>query len=497
MNLKYTAEHPANCDADSLVIFTTEYEKISDKTLRELNVTSGGAVETLLDSGQFKGREGQIATIMHPAGYSTKRAILVGIGDHRKVDADSYRRASGRLSKDPGLKNSSSASFYFGKAEDATFYQGAIEGYILGGFKQREFKTGDNAEDDSKLKTVNFVIDNKRLLKRLEKAVTRGRIMAEGQCLVRRLANTPSNHLTPAKLATLAKKLAKANGLECTILDQKKIEAQKMGAVLSVAKGSVEPPKFIILKYSGGHPGQKPVVLVGKGVTFDAGGISLKPPLLMHEMRGDMAGAATVLAAIVAAAQLELRLNVVALMPAVENLPSGTATKPGDVITSRKGLTIEVINTDAEGRLILADGLDFANTFEPQAVLDIATLTGAAQYILGYAGAPVLGNNDKLLQRVINASVATAEPVWELPIWDYHRDQMKSSLADMVNSAGKYAGTITATVFLEKFVGDWPWVHIDIASVDQEPKGRPYMPKGTTGFGLRLMVELLSNWKKL
>lgn len=497
MKYEYKAEHPANCDVDSLVIFHAEYDQISGDVLHELNAASGGAVETLLDSEQFTGGEGQIATIMHPSGYATRRAILVGLGDGRKVDADCYRRATGRLARDSGLKNSTSAVFYFGAAEDASFFQGAIEGYILGGYKQREFKTGEEARDDCKLESIGFVIDNKRLVKRMEKAVTRGTVLAEGQCLVRRLANTPGNYLTPAKLASLAQKLAKTNGLECTVLDRKEIKAEKMGALLAVAQGSAEPPKFITLKYSGGRPGQKPVVLVGKGVTFDAGGISLKPGLLMHEMRGDMAGAATVLAAIVAAAQLELKLNVIALIPATENLPSGTAVKPGDVVTSRKGLTIEIINTDAEGRLVLADGLDYANTFEPQAVLDIATLTGAAQYILGYGGAPILGNNDTLRQRVQEASAAVAEPVWPLPIWDYHRDQMKSSLADMVNSAGKYAGTITATVFLEKFVGDWPWVHIDIASVDQEPKGRPYMPRGTTGFGLRLLVEVLANWKKL
>lgn len=497
MKLKYIADNPANCDVDSVVIFVTEFEKLTDKTLRELNTASNSAVETLLESGEFAGKEGQVSTIMHPAGYKARRVILVGLGSGEEIHSDNYRLAGGYLSKVTGLKKSISAAFYFGKAENGAFYQGAIEGYLLGGFKQREFKTGEDALNDSKLQTISFVIDNKSLLNRLEKAVSRGKIIAEGQNMVRSLANTPSNHLTPKMLAALARKLAREYNIKSKVLDQKAITREKMGALLAVSSGSEEPPRFIVLEYSGGQSGQKPIVLLGKGVTFDAGGISLKVPLLMHEMRGDMAGAATVMMTIVVAARLKLPINIVALMPATENLPSGSAVKPGDVVTSRKGLTIEIINTDAEGRLILADGLDFANTFNPQAVFDIATLTGAAQYILGYAGALVLGNNDKLIQRMKDASDVTSERVWQLPIWDHHRDQMKSSLADLVNSGGKYAGTITATAFLERFIGNWPWIHIDIASVDQEPKGKPYMPKGTTGFGLRLLVETLSNWKKL
>ncbi len=203
------------------------------------------------------------------------------------------------------------------------------------------------------------------------------------------------------------------------------------------------------------------------------------------------------LSAIITAARLRLPLNLVALMPLTENLPSGTAIRPGDVITSRKGLTIEVINTDAEGRLILADALDYANIFKPQAVVDIATLTGAALYVLGYAGAPVVGNNPRLMDRLRVASADTAERIWEMPLWDDFRDAIKGSVADLVNTGGRPAGTITASAFLENFVGDWPWAHIDIAYVDLEKSGRPYIPKGATGIGLRLLVELLSKWKPL
>ncbi len=497
MEFKFVSEHPINCECDSLVLFYSEYDKISDKTLKELDAAGGGAVSTLLTSEEFSGVEGQSATIMHPIGFQAKRVILSGLGDKKKVNADSYRKAAGRLSKNKSLLNSHNIVFHFGDAEDQAYFQGAIEGYLLGGYKQREFKTGDAAEDNNKVNSISFSISNRRLLKRLEKAVNRGVIYAEGQILVRQLANIPANYLTPTILAKTSEKLAKKHGLKFSVLDEKAIKKENMDSLLSVARGSKEPPKFIILEYNGGSAKQKPIVLLGKGVTFDSGGLSLKTAITMPEMRGDMAGSATMLSAIVAAARLNLKLNIVALMPAAENMPSGNAYRPGDVIGSRKGKTIEILNTDAEGRLLLADGLDYANEFNPQAVIDIATLTGAATYILGYAGAPIISNNKKLIERMYDASESTAEGIWELPIWDYHREQMKSSLADLRNSGGKYAGTIAAAAFLEYFIGDWPWLHIDIASVDQEPKGRPYMPVGTTGFGLRTVVEMLSKWKKL
>jgi len=270
-----------------------------------------------------------------------------------------------------------------------------------------------------------------------------------------------------------------------------------MGALLAVGQGSERPPRVVIINYQGGKKGGRPIVLVGKGITFDSGGICLKKALDMDEMKGDMSGGGIVLATVVTAARLGLKQNITGIIPLAENMPSGRAVKPGDIVTSRKGKTIEIINTDAEGRLILADALDYANEFNPKAVIDIATLTGATKYILGYAGIPFLGNNDKLIDLVKAASDRCGELVWPLPIWDEHREMMKSSIADLKNSAGPYSGTITASAFLENFIGQWPWAHIDIACVDLEKKGRPYIPKGQTGIGLRLLIELLSNWKKV
>jgi leucyl aminopeptidase len=286
------------------------------------------------------------------------------------------------------------------------------------------------------------------------------------------------------------------------VLDEKKIRSERMNAYYGVARGSDEPPRFVILEYKGGRPNSKPIVLVGKGITFDAGGISLKPGLDMHEMKSDMTGGAVVLSAVMTAARLGIKQNVVGLIPLAENLPSGNALKPGDVVTSRSGKTVEIINTDAEGRLILIDALDYANEFNPQAVIDICTLTGGAMYILGYWGALLMGNNDNLKNMIRSASEASSENVWELPIWDSQRKWMESEIADLRNSGGKPATSITAAAFLEACIGDWPWAHIDIASVDITPAnvkkhGLPYIPKGHTGFGFRLIMETLLRWKKV
>ncbi|MBN1213545.1 MAG: leucyl aminopeptidase, partial [candidate division Zixibacteria bacterium] len=400
------------------------------------------------------------------------------------------------ISRMKTVKNSKKLALSFKGFENPAFCQAALEGFFLGSYKMLDFKTGEARQDVTKVSEMSFLIERKTGLKRLEKAVRKGEIIAEGQLLVRQLGYTPGNYLTPAVYAEKALALARKYHINCRVLDEKAIIKEKMGALLAVGKGSSESPRFIIMSYKGRADNQAPIVLVGKGITFDAGGISLKPALNMHEMKNDMSGSAVVLATVITAARLKLPRNLIALMPTAENLPSSTAVKPGDIIRTRKGLTVEVINTDAEGRLILADALDYANTFKPQAVVDIATLTGAALYVLGYEGAPILGNNKKLLEQLKAAADNTAERVWEMPIWNEHREMMKSSIADLVNSAGKPAGTIAASAFLENFIGGWPWAHIDIAYMDMEPKGRPYIPVGVTGFGLRLLVEMLLNWKK-
>ena len=497
MILKYSAEDPAGTAADCLVLCVTQYDKPVDPYLKRLDAGTRGGITRLRQTEEFFGKDGQYAVILSPEGFAAPQVVLVGVGERRVAGHDAYRRALGRIANLPALTRAESLAIHLGTATRADCFQAAAEGYLLGGWKQREFKSGEEAKDPRRTTRITFMVKGRAQLRPLQQAVERGWTIAEGQLLVRRLAGTPSNRLTPSLYAQEAAALARRHKIEVTVLDEAAIKKEKMGALLAVAQGSAQKPRFVVLRYHGGGRGQKPVVLVGKGATFDTGGISLKDPLNMHEMKGDMAGSAAVLAALVTAARLRLRINLVGLMPLAENMPSGTATRPGDIVTSRKGKTIEIINTDAEGRLLLADALDYANTFNPQAVIDIATLTGATLYILGYAGAPILGNHEGLLARIKAGSAATGERVWPLPIWDDMREQMKSPIADLTNSGGKPAGTIAAAAFLENFVGDWPWAHIDIAYVDVEPAGRPYVPKGPTGFGLRLLVDLLMRWKKL
>ena len=497
MKFNFSSSKINELSTDVVVGFVAKTDKVSGPYLKVLDDAASGSLGRAVDSEEFTGKDGEILSILNPNGFKSGRLILVGLGEAAKLKADSFRRAMGYLSRNKGLTQARTAAVYFGAYSEAENVQAAIEGYFLGSFKQLDFKTGESAKDTSRLVAIEVVTDQAARVKRAAKATERAAIIAEGQLLVRRLAQTPSGHLTPRIYAAEVKKLAGKYGFSFRVLDEKGIAKEKMGAFLGVAAGSDEPPRFMILEHKGGGAKQKPIVLVGKGVTFDSGGISLKPGLKMHEMKQDMAGSAVVVAALVTAARLGIKQNVVGLIPATENMPSGHATRPGDILTSRKGKTIEIINTDAEGRLILADALDYANEFHPQAVIDIATLTGASLMILGYAGAPILGNNDKLLERLTDASKITAERVWTLPVWDDHRDQMKSPIADLVNSGGRPAGTITATAFLENFIGDWPWAHIDIASVDLELSGKPYVPQGASGFGLRLLTELLSRWKRL
>jgi len=497
MKYLFSSGDPAKLSDDVVIVPVTKATRVVGKLLVAVDKAVGGSLSSMYKSGEFTGRTGEFAAFNRPAGHKTARLVLLGLGDAHKLDADCFRRAMGDLSRYQGMTRATGAAFCLHGYDDAVFAQAVVEGYLLGSYRHLDYKTSADARPDSHLKTIRFVCGSQTAAAATRKAVERGVIIAEGQNLVRRLAATPSGDLTPRIYAAQVKQLAKKYRFQCRVLDEKAIAREKMGALLGVAKGSSEPPRFFIMEYKGGRAGQKPVVLVGKGVTFDSGGISLKPGLNMHEMKQDMTGSAVVVASMVTAARLKLPLNIVGLVPATENMPSGHATRPGDILKSRKGITIEIINTDAEGRLILADALDYAHKYKPQAVIDIATLTGASLYILGYAGAPIMGNNNELLQRLENAAEATSEKVWRLPIWDEHREQMKSSIADLVNSGGKTAGTIAAAAFLENFIGDWPWAHVDIAYMDMEVAGRPYVPKGASGYGLRLFIEVLSNWKQM
>ena len=321
-------------------------------------------------------------------------------------------------------------------------------------------------------------------------------MVAEAQNFTRDLVNEPSNQMTPTRLAQQAQEMASRCGLECEVLGPEEIRALKMEAFWAVAQGSEEPPRLIVGRYAPAGAPETPVIgLVGKGVTFDTGGISIKPSENMHEMKTDMAGGATMLGVMQAIAQLKPPVRVTALIPATENMPSGKAFKPGDVLTSMSGKTIEILNTDAEGRLILADALTYAKQLGCTVLIDAATLTGAVTIALGNITTGVFGWNREWVDRVLAAAAVAGEKMWALPVDEDYRDLYKSSIADLANIGGRYGGAITGAMFVGEFAGDTPWVHLDIAGTRWSNEEKPFMAKGATGHGVRTLVQLLTNDK--
>jgi leucyl aminopeptidase len=369
--------------------------------------------------------------------------------------------------------------------------QAMAEGSLLGLYQYTPFKTVGR-EDLKDMEQLNIITDEKDF-SLIESAIKKAQIITQAVYFARDLVSAPSNEMTPSIMAQKAREIARKKNVSCKVLDKEKMKEMGMNALLAVASGSNEEPKFIILEYAGGKKSAAPIVLVGKGLTFDSGGISIKPAEKMEEMKTDMSGGAAVMGVIMAAADLQLPLNIIGLIPATENMPGGTAYKPGDIIKSYSGKTIEVLNTDAEGRLILADALAYASEFKPEAVIDVATLTGACIVALGDDVIGMLGTDDKLKSEIDRAAQTTGELVWELPLWEGYHELIKSDIADYKNSSGRSAGTITAAAFLSKFAGDAPWVHLDIAGPAWTNKEKTYIPKGASGVAVRLLVEFLCN----
>lgn len=466
--------------------------------LKELDTTLSGSVADLLETQDFTGKFGQISLIYPKGKIKSERVILVGLGQKGKFDLDKIRQASGIVSKkarELRIKSFSS-EVYGGPQRKFTMQdssQAVVEGTLLAAYQLTDYRT-EKREDLFEVEEFSLVHGDRANIPKIQRGAKSGEIFSWGTNLARDLINHPANVVTPTKLAQTAVNLSKEHKFRCEVLSSAEIRKLKMGAFLAVAQGSNQPPKFIIMEHTPRMKRGGTVVLVGKGITFDSGGISIKPSEKMEEMKADMSGAAAVLATVASAARMNLPVHLVGLIPATENLPSGTAQRPGDILTSYSGKTIEVISTDAEGRLILADALSYADKFKPEAILDIATLTGACVIALGHAGAGMMGNDQNLKRRVIRASEKTGEKLWELPLWEEYEEQIKSDLADVKNTGGRPAGTITAALLLKKFVGDYPWVHLDIAGMDQEDKDKPYQPKGAVGFGVRLFLQFLKDW---
>ena len=458
--------------------------------LAELDKAAGGVLSRA--AADFKGKRDEVL-LVYPASGKAERILLVGMGKATEVTRSAIRRAASIAAK--RARGLGAARFAFAVAADARngvsakdLGQVAVEGAAQGAWTFTELK--QKPEDPKPEVDALQVVVDKADAAAAETGRAIGAAVAAGHQLTRYLQMQPGNVCTPSYLAERARDLAKTHGLRVTTLDRAAIKSEGMGALLAVAQGSAEEPRFIVLEYKGGGD-RPPIVLVGKGVTFDSGGISIKPAQSMEEMKFDMSGAAAVLGTFEVLGRLKPAVNVIGLIPATENLPSGTAVKPGDVIRSHFGKTIEIINTDAEGRLILCDALSYARRFKPAVVLDAATLTGAVTVALGHTAIGIMGNDDAVIEEVRVAGERAGERCWPLPLWDDYRDLIKSDIADVKNSGGRAAGTITAAWFLREFVDGFPWVHLDIAATAYTEGDAPYQAKGPTAIGVRLFTEFV------
>ncbi|MDI9571455.1 MAG: leucyl aminopeptidase [Pseudomonadota bacterium] len=455
------------------------------------------SIRRILDRNDWAGKAKRTTVVLHDRGPSPFLIALIGLGKREEFNLERLRDAAARAGK---------ASLAHGEGRLAIFMDpshlglpgreagGAVaEGAILGPYSFSAYKTLDR-EEEEELQALTILVPKWAKLRAIRTEVAAAETICRAVNLARDLTSMPANELTPSVLAEKAQALAAGRArMKTTILSAPEMKRLGMNALLGVASGSDQEPKFIVLSYSGAEAETAPIVFVGKALTFDSGGISLKPAEKMDEMKSDMAGGAAVLAAVLAAADLGLPVDVLALVPATENMPGGKAYRPGDILRSMSGKTIEVVNTDAEGRLILADALHYASRFEPAAVIDVATLTGACVVALGERVAGLMGTDGPLKEEIKHAAEQTGEMVWELPLWENYQEQIKSEVADFKNSAGRMGGAITAAAFLSKFVGPYPWAHLDIAGPAWLSKEAAYRPKGATGVGVRLLVRLLRN----
>ena len=483
-------------ETDVVVIGMLENPDFYSGHLHLADEALGGRIRELIELGDFKGKMKDTSLLYTRGAMKTARVLLVGLGAYHELTVEKVRQGAGHAAKhvrDIGLKT---ATFLIpDEVPDAgNMVQAAAEAILLSLYQFNQHKTVQEDDDEKALESITFLAESEPSQPTVERAVHRGQTIAEGTILARDLSNQPANHLTPTQLAEKAEAVAADNGLRCEVFDKATLEEKGFRTLLAVAQGSVEEPRFIILEYTPEGEGRDTVVLVGKGITFDTGGISLKPGKGMHEMKHDMSGAAAVLGAMKAVGQLKPDLHVIGVIAATENMPSGTAIKPGDVVTSYGGKTIEILNTDAEGRLVLADALGWTAQYNPQGVVDLATLTGAVITCLGHIAAGAMGTDLALMDKVKAAAEKTHERVWELPLWDDYDEGIKSKVADVQNIGDGTAGTIAGGAFLKKFVEDYPWVHLDIAGTAWGMKGSTYIPEGASGYGVRLLVQLVEDW---
>jgi leucyl aminopeptidase len=498
MKVLFKKGDPFRIKTDCLILGVFEKAKFSREII-SLDRNLNGVLSRAIKEKNFKGEFKETFFTFTLGKTEARSILLVGLGKEEEFTIERLRQAAGVSCKEARKNKASKICSLLlntqrkGLARNL-LAQAAVEGSILSQYRFTRHKT-----ENEKSKTVEEItflsIRDDKNDKVLAGAVDSAKKICEAVALARDLISQPGNYATPTFLADEAKKMALASGIKCKILNRKNMEDLGMGGVLGVAQGSEEEPKFIVLEYWRGSKKDAPVVLVGKGLTFDSGGVSIKPGQGMEEMKTDMSGGAAVIGALKAVSDLKLKLNVVGLIPATENMPDGKAIKPGDVLTTMSGKTIEVINTDAEGRLILSDALGYAERYKPSAVIDIATLTGACFTALGQHASGLMGTDKELMDSLVAAGETVGERLWPLPLFDEYDEQIKSDVADMKNIGGRGGGAITAAAMLKKFTSKYKWAHIDIAGTAWIDKDKPYIPKGAVGVGVRLFLQFLREFE--
>jgi leucyl aminopeptidase len=488
MDLLASTQSVLEIESDVIIVGVFEEESLKG-AVAALDGVMGGVITSLVESGEIRGKSSELTSILAPRGIAAGQVLVVGLGKSSNFDAGSAFRATSAAAKRLATRKRSNLTFALGDVLSDEFIEAAVCGSLVGSSTQSLYQSEPKMSDPGAVTWVDIGAEK----------LAAAKAIAAGILLTRRLVNEPPNKIFPVSFAEEAERAVRDRDIEIEIWDKEKLESESCGSLLAVAQGSVQEPRLVILKYNGGEANQKPLALVGKGVTFDSGGLSLKSSDGMKTMKCDMAGAATALGAILAIADLKLPVNVIALCGLVENMPSASAFRLGDVLTAKNGKTIEVLNTDAEGRLVLADTLCVAVEMGAERIIDLATLTGACVVALGLDVVGVMTNDQAWCDDVLSAADTTGERAWQLPMFPEFADKIRSGVADIRNiGEGRWGGAITAAKFLEEFVGETPWVHIDIAGPSFLESAKAWCDAGGTGTMVRTLVEVarqLSNGK--
>jgi len=497
MKIKVNQGEIQTIEADTLIVNLFDDVTTPSGATGAVDQAVGGAIGELIASGDLTGKAGEVGVLYPRDAIPATRVLVVGLGKRDSFNLESVRQtAANGIKQAHKLKAKSVATIVHGAGVGGLDVQAAtratVEGSLLALYRFAATKQeSEPLHDIDSLTIVEF--DGSKLAA-IEAGSNQAQAIAAGVALARDLVNMPPNVATPSKMAETAVSIANDHNLKITVGDRAWAAERNMGGFLAVAKGAGEPPKFIVLEHNTDREDLDTIVLVGKGITFDTGGISIKPTANMGAMKSDMGGAAAVLGAMKVVGAMNLPLHVIGIAPCTENMPDANAYRPADVITASNGTTIEIISTDAEGRMVLADGLVYAKQYSPKAVIDLATLTGACVIALGQGmAAGLFSTEDSLRDKLVAAGTAVHERVWPLPLWDDYKEAIKSDVADIKNSGGRFGGVATSAIFLKQFV-DYPWVHLDIAGMALTEKDNGYTPRGGTGFGVRLLVEFLRSW---